>query len=277
MIESVSPNTELIIGNTNMASYLNKVVDIGFTTLFICMEGEAEILLYGKKYKFRKGDILTSYWDMQLTFNRVSESFSTFFCRMNEAFCYEVFQNMSANFCDFSYEYPVIPSKPEYQTLLFDWVKQVNWIWNNYDMNKVLNILKNNIENLFTVIDIEIQRFFEITSLPVMPRAREILREFGILIERFAIEQHNVAFYADKLNITPYYLSTITAEIMKESPKSLIDKKLIMEMKLYLRDTGDSLKMIADKTHFDDVSYMCRFFKRHTGMTMLQYRKGNKL
>lgn len=276
MIESISPNTKLIIGNTNMVSYLNKVLDVGFTTLFICMEGEAEILLYGKKHKFRKGDILTSYCDMQLKFNWVSENFSTFFCRMNEAFCYEVFHNMSANFCDFSYKYPIIPSKPEYQELLSDWVKQVNWVWNNYYINKALNVLKNNIENLFTVIDIEIMRFLEITSLPVMPRSREILREFGVLIERFAIEQHNVAFYADKLNITPYYLSTITAEIMKESPKSLIDRKIIMEMKLYLRDTGDSLKMIAYKTHFEDVSYMCRFFKRHTGMTMLQYRNGNK-
>ncbi|MEG1617317.1 MAG: helix-turn-helix domain-containing protein [Bacteroidales bacterium] len=276
MIVTVSPNTELIIGNTNMVSYLNKVVDVGFTTLFICMEGEAEILLYGKKHLFRKGDILTCYWDMQLKLNWVSEHFSTFFCRMNEAFCYEVFQNMSANFCEFSYEYPIIPSKPEYKELLSDWVKQVNWVWNRYDITKSLNILKNNIENLFRVIDIEIQRFLEVTALPVMPRAREILREFGILIERYATEQHNVAFYADKLNITAYYLSTITAEIMKETPKSLIDKKIIMEMKLYLRNTGDSLKMIAEKMSFDDISYMCRFFKRHTGMTMLQYRKESK-
>lgn len=273
MIKTISPNLELIIGNTNMASDLNTISDIGFTTLFICMEGEAVILLYGKKHIFRKGDILTSYWDMQLSFNWVSDRFSTFFCKMNEAFCYEVFHNISADFCKFANKYPIIPSHSEYQELLSNWVKQVNWVWSNYDINKSINILKNNIENLFTVIDIEILKFLETTSLPIMPRAREILRDFGILIEQFALEQHNVTFYADKLNITAYYLSTITAEIMKDTPKSLIDKKIIMELKQYLRNTGDSLKMIAEKANFQDISYMCRFFKRHTGMTMLQYRK----
>ena len=109
-----------------------------------------------------------------------------------------------------------------------------------------------------------------------MPRAWEILREFGSLLIKYAEKEHSVAFYANKINITPYYLSSVTRDTLKETPKSLIDKQIISIMKPKLSTTGDSLKVIAENLNFDDVSYMCRFFRRHTGMSMLEYRKRYK-
>lgn len=58
---------------------------------------------------------------------------------------------------------------------------------------------------------------------------------------------------------------------MQETPKSLIDRQLIQEIKKNIL-INTPLKVIADQLHFEDTSYMSRFFKRHTKETPSEYR-----
>ncbi|MFW5539667.1 MAG: AraC family transcriptional regulator [Prevotella sp.] len=44
-------------------------------------------------------------------------------------------------------------------------------------------------------------------------------------------------------------------------------------MKLCLRNTNDSIRQIAATFHFPDDSLMIRYFKAHTGLTPVQYRR----
>ncbi len=83
----------------------------------------------------------------------------------------------------------------------------------------------------------------------------------------------DVKFYAEKLCITPYYLSRITARTIGVTPKELIERQIILEMKRLLTTTDISVKELAVLFHFDTVSYMARFFRRHTGFTPNEYRK----
>ena len=87
---------------------------------------------------------------------------------------------------------------------------------------------------------------------------------------------HDVKFYADVLCITPYYLSKITNKAVKISPKELIDRQIILEMKRLLINTDISVKELATRAtrfHFDSVSYMARFFRRYTGATPMGFRE----
>lgn len=58
------------------------------------------------------------------------------------------------------------------------------------------------------------------------------------------------------------------------SPKQLIDRQLAVEIKTYLTDTRLSAKDIAYKLNFEDASYMCRFFRRVTGLSPMEFRNG---
>lgn len=79
--------------------------------------------------------------------------------------------------------------------------------------------------------------------------------------------------YADELCITPSYLSKITNRAIKAAPKELIDRQIILEMKHLLINTDISVKELASRFHFDSVSYMARFFRRHAGCTPAGFRK----
>lgn len=60
---------------------------------------------------------------------------------------------------------------------------------------------------------------------------------------------------------------------MNDTPKGLIERQVILEMKMLLETTDMSVKEIAGCLNFEDGSYMCRFFKRHTGISLTEYRK----
>ena len=103
-------------------------------------------------------------------------------------------------------------------------------------------------------------------------RKRELYDRFVKLIAEHFIERRDVAFYAGKLCISMSYLASVTRTLTGETPKEMIDKWIVHEIKLMLMFSDLSLQQIADRMHFPDQSYLGRFFKRHTGCSPLAYR-----
>lgn len=264
---------EFVMGLTSLQDKTIRPLETGYNTLFICQTGWAVVSLYNKKHLLRAGDVLNANWDMRPVFLKVSADFSTYYCLMAESFFYDVFRGVSGSFCDFTYTYPILRVSSEQSVQLSAWLQQLVWIDKNSSDRTRNQLVKYYMHSLFIFIDAELQKIASVTPLLPMPRAMEIIREFGSLLEKYSTTNHNVSFYADKLSITPYYLSTITAEIMQDTPKGLIDKQVIQEMKVILSTTNAPLKTIAEQMNFEDVSYMCRFFRRHTGMSPTEFRK----
>lgn len=86
-------------------------------------------------------------------------------------------------------------------------------------------------------------------------------------------QEHQVAFYADKLCITPRYLNEVIAQhIHGKTPKQLIEEQLTAEIKVLLNDPKLSITEIALHFNFSGQSYLSRFFKKHTGLSPKDYR-----
>ena len=84
-----------------------------------------------------------------------------------------------------------------------------------------------------------------------------------------------MAFYADKLHVTPNYLNIIVRRMNAISAKEQINKQIELVIRTLLDTTDLSVKQIAERLHYEDPSYLCRIFRKQTGMTPMQYR--NKL
>jgi AraC-like DNA-binding protein len=101
---------------------------------------------------------------------------------------------------------------------------------------------------------------------------------FLSLLDKHIKTERKVAFYAEKLFITSRYLGKITSENARnESPKELIDKRLVLEIKVLLQCIELSIQQIADDLNFPDQSYLSRYFKHHTGISPSKYRNEIKL
>lgn len=84
---------------------------------------------------------------------------------------------------------------------------------------------------------------------------------------------HDVAFYADRLCITPRYLSQITNESVSKSPKQVIADYLMGEARQMLENSRLSVKEVSDGLGFQAVSVFCKFFKQQEGCTPGEYRR----
>lgn len=104
-------------------------------------------------------------------------------------------------------------------------------------------------------------------------RTNEVFNQFMEMLENCYRQSHDVAFYADRLHITPKYLSTIVKRKTSHTPKTIIDHYVVLQLKLTLRNSDMSIKEIAWDYHFSDVSFFCRYFKQHTGVTPQQFRR----
>lgn len=104
------------------------------------------------------------------------------------------------------------------------------------------------------------------------PRMREMFNRFMMLVERDYKLSRDVAYYASQMNITPKYLTLIVRQMTHKTPKHIIDHYTILQLKLQLTASRQSVKEIAWEYHFNDVSFFCRYFKRHTGLTPMEIR-----
>lgn len=104
-------------------------------------------------------------------------------------------------------------------------------------------------------------------------RTDELFARFMNILEHDFMESKDVQYYADRLCITRKYLAVIVKRKMGKTPKMMINEYVITRLKLCLRNTNDSIRQIATTFHFPDDSLMIRYFKSHTGMTPVQYRR----
>ena len=84
--------------------------------------------------------------------------------------------------------------------------------------------------------------------------------------------ERDVSYYAERLNVSPKYLSATIKRITGHSVTSYIDRHTIPILKDYLNDERLSLTQIADAMNFTSLSYFSRYCTKHLGQSPSEYR-----
>jgi AraC-like DNA-binding protein len=112
------------------------------------------------------------------------------------------------------------------------------------------------------------------TQTPSSARVNQLFERFIALVTEYHNTERGVAFYADKLCLTPKYLSKLVKQASGRSAPAWIDSFVILEAKNMLKYSDKTIKEIVYALHFPNQSVFYKFFKAHTGMTPSEYRKG---
>lgn len=115
----------------------------------------------------------------------------------------------------------------------------------------------------------------EYNTPPSLNRKEELFESFLRILYMYCKEQHVVSFYAEQLYITPQYLSLILKELTGRSANKWIDEALMQEAKILLKAPQATVQQVADALHFSDQSTFGKFFKKHAGMSPMEYRKNS--
>lgn len=135
-----------------------------------------------------------------------------------------------------------------------------------------VKIFKNNIQSFLLDVYDKTRTLFKIDKSEEVGRKEELFIRFIHLIHNFCPKEREVGFYAEKLYITSRYLSSITQSVAEKSAKYIIDKHAIQRIKIMLKYSNMSIQDISYELNFPDQSFFARYFKKHTGMTPIEYR-----
>ena len=96
---------------------------------------------------------------------------------------------------------------------------------------------------------------------------------YDLLINNYK-QQHEIAWYAERLCLTPKYFSGVIRQITGKSAAQWIDDMLILHAKRLLFTRRDmNIQQIAFELGFKGNANFCRFFKDQTGLRPSEYRK----
>jgi AraC family transcriptional regulator, transcriptional activator of pobA len=108
---------------------------------------------------------------------------------------------------------------------------------------------------------------------------RRINNQKGSLFERFlqlvqehCMEHREVDFYADKLNITPKYLTEVCKKSSARTASDWIQNYTTQRLIILLGNRQLSFTEIADTLHFSSQSFFSRYVRKVLGATPSEYR-----
>lgn len=144
-----------------------------------------------------------------------------------------------------------------------------------HDLMQTTNNNKNVVYSMITTITHYYDNLFcEQTAVSASSNSNDIFNRFLRLVNLYGSRKHQLAFYAEKLCITSRYLGTVVLSTSGVGAKEWIDRAVISTAKVLLRHSDKQTSEIADELNFVNVSFFCKYFKRLTGYTPQQYRKG---
>lgn len=260
-------------GETNLCQFSDYPCRINGGGVFLCTSGNATITTGLLENVIEQNAEMIILPGTTLCMVSASENFSVRAFSFSKDLYDKVSLRLGTSFAQYLRDAPIyVYQEEELLANAHTWMNMAELIYkheNDFTVLMQQNFLQNYLLYLFHWCKSHIEQ-----RVGRYTRKQERFHQFLSLLDIYCQEHRDVAFYADKLCVTPRYLRLITNECSSfESPKEIIDKRFILEIKVLLQSTELTIQEIAEKLHFPDLSYFGRFFKRHTGLSATEYRK----
>lgn len=104
----------------------------------------------------------------------------------------------------------------------------------------------------------------------------DLVRQFNLMVENHYRTEHEVQFYAAKLNKSPKTISNFFALYGYKTPLQIIQERVTLEAKRLFYYTDKTSKEIAYDLGFDDAAHFSRFFKNQTKQSPTEFKRSIK-
>ena len=114
-------------------------------------------------------------------------------------------------------------------------------------------------------------------SQQALGRKEAVFHQFVALVNQYADKEHSIVFYADQLCLTPNHLGATIREVSGMTVLDWIHRRIIQQAKLLLMYSDLPVGEVSEQLNFSTPSSFCKFFKKKTGITPLQYREEREM
>ncbi len=247
-------------------------IRLNCTMIALCMNGTAVFSIDTKDYDISAGSEAFMLSDLVFSIRSTSRDFVVRMFIFSRSISNQAFMRFDSIFFNRVYENPIYHHSGSadktlaYFTILSDIQSDRH---NSYRNLIAMNLLRGFSLDVYD----KVLRHADDSKPRPNSRREELYGRFMNLVNSECRRHRDVAWYADRLCITPRYLAGITHAVSGDSPKELIDYVIVQEIKILLTFSEMSLQEIADRLSFPDQSYLGRFFRRQAAMSLSDYRR----
>lgn len=268
--------TDFMVGKYVSASELKQYVNIPCKikagVFILCMEGYVCSTINLSEYRTTKFNVITLPPNSYIQVHEMSDDILIYFAAFSSDFMsYANFIKSTMGCLSVIYKHPVIPISQNMSNLIasfYDLLRQYA-IYPNILNNKEM------IKAIFTMCSQGIIGLYDSHHLlkkQELTRYTEIYHEFINYALKHYTTEHNIAFYADLLGLTPSYFATCIKKAIGQTPLEVLTQIIIIDAKAQLKGTNQEIKNIAMELGFNNLSFFNKFFRKHVGMTPQEYR-----
>ncbi|MCM1531539.1 MAG: helix-turn-helix domain-containing protein [Bacteroides sp.] len=254
-------------------SYSDELIPLchKLTVMVLATRGKFVFSIGEKKYEMQAPFAVLSFNKIERKIHSLSNDAEFRVIMMSDCFFCELFREFSLHMAilrPFFEDYAFSLTKNEVE----DIIVYYNMIAK--ELNKIENIRRRGvIRCLTTALLVGYSPSKQMKNKRFLHRKGLIVEKFIDLLFSCFKDRRTVKFYAEKLCITPVYLTMTVKDVTGISALQWIDYVVSTELMYILRSTDLSLEELAQIFHFQDTDCLNKYFRRITGYSPSVYRK----
>ena len=266
-------NDFILVDSPTVTSTFQYPFRMDVTACYICTKGTSEGYIDLKPYT-AKGACLIMFSPGQVVeYKSISDDFTGLFIIMSSKFTDSLMPNNAPERLPlflFFRDNPVIPLDEktlEEITYFFETLKRMV---QTEDHPYRLEVVRHLSLAFFYGSSIDFHKF---TNNRKLTHQETLVDKFLNLVRTYHKKQRELKFYAQKLTISPKYLSKVIKDTSGKSANDWIDDHVALEAKALLKSTNLTIQQISDELNFPSQSFFGKYFKRVTGMSPKAYKR----
>ena len=263
---------------SSLQQFVQHVYQLQHTSIFFCLSGEALFTIDGQKFRFTPGQIIVCPTGANILLLDITSDFSSRLLGLSKHIWLAARSSMSPETIQSiecrTHQGGNSNLEKEFLNNIFRQIDILDIEAGCNDEN--MDYCRQNIILAVNSLLLYIQHINKAHRAAAKEHTGENkdkqFHEFRVLLTNNFREDRSVQFYADKMHISTRHLNSVCQRASGQNAKEIIDHFTIIELEVNLIYTHKSFQELVNEFHFPDQSYLNRYFKRHTGYSLSEFR-----
>ena len=262
---------------SSLQQFVQHAYQMQHTSIFFCQSGEALFTIDGHKYRFTQGQLIICPMESSILLLDITSDFSARLLGLSKQTWLAARSSISPEEMHQIECYPHQGGNSELEReYLSNIFRQVDIMDIQAEREDSTEFSRQNIILAVNSLLLYIQHINKEKNNKAKEHISEskdkIFYEFRTLLTKKFREERSVQYYADTLKISTRHLNAICQRTSGQNAKEIIDHYTIIELQVALMYTHKSFQELVNEFKFPDQSYLNRYFKRHTGYSLSEFR-----
>ena len=262
---------------SSLQQFVQHAYQMQHTSIFFCQSGEALFTIDGHKYRFTQGQLIICPMESSILLLDITSDFSARLLGLSKQTWLAARSSINPEEMHQIECYPHQGGNSELEReFLANIFRQVDIMDIQAEKEESTEFCRQNVILAVNSLLLYIQHINKEKNNKAKEHISEskdkIFYEFRTLLTKKFREERSVQYYADTLKISTRHLNAICQRTSGQNAKEIIDHYTIIELQVALMYTHKSFQELVGEFRFPDQSYLNRYFKRHTGYSLSEFR-----